>query len=111
MFPGRKLTGIFQPHLYSRTRDFATEFAAQLDRLDEVILLDIYPAREQPIPGVSSRVIFDQLKSGAKQLVGKEKLPEIVKQVEPGVILMMGAGDIATMVEPIKNSLQEITHV
>lgn len=111
MFPGRKLTGIFQPHLYSRTRDFATDFAAQLDRLDEVILLDIYPAREQPIPGVSSRVIFDQLKSGAKQLVGKEKLPEIVKQVEPGVLLMMGAGDIATMVEPIRNSLQEITHV
>jgi len=105
MFPGRWITGIFQPHLYSRTRDFADEFAAQLSRLDEVVLLDIYPAREEPMPGVTSALIFDQLENENKQLITKADLPETVRHLKPGVVLMMGAGDIENLVEPVIRTL------
>ncbi len=105
MFPGRKVTGIFQPHLYSRTADFAAGFARELSKLDEVILLDIYPAREKPIPGVSSALIFNQLTNQERRLISKSDLPGVTTDLKPGVVLMMGAGDIDMMVEPVKEML------
>ena len=111
MFAGRKVTGIFQPHLFSRTKDFAEGFAKELDQLDEIILLDIYPAREKPMPGVTSELIFNQLKNEKKQLVTKAELTGLAKTLTNGVILMMGAGDIDTLVEPVKIKLMEKEHV
>ncbi|MEO1626432.1 MAG: UDP-N-acetylmuramate--L-alanine ligase [Bacteroidota bacterium] len=105
LFPKRKITGIFQPHLYSRTRDFVDGFAEALDQLDEAILLDIYPARELPIPGVSSRLIYEKMKSREKQLMKKEAFPDAMKNIQPDVLLTLGAGDIGTLVEPIKTHL------
>jgi UDP-N-acetylmuramate--alanine ligase len=111
MFVGRKVTGIFQPHLFSRTNDFAEGFARELDRLDEIVLLDIYPAREKPVAGVTSELIFNQLKNKNKTLVSKQELVELADKFENGVILMMGAGDIDTLVEPVKMKLMEKEHV
>ena len=79
LYPDKKVTGIFQPHLYSRTRDFADGFAESLDLLDECILLDIYPAREMPIEGVTSQMLLDKMKSANKHLVKKENLLEFLK--------------------------------
>ncbi|WP_423126461.1 UDP-N-acetylmuramate--L-alanine ligase [Gaoshiqia sp. Z1-71] len=111
MFAGRWITGIFQPHLYSRTQDFADGFALELSYLDEVILLDIYPAREEPIPGVSSALIFDRLTSPYKQLIKKTELLAAAENLKPGVVLMMGAGDIDTLVGPVSQLLKEKDHV
>lgn len=111
LYPNRRLTGIFQPHLYTRTRDFASEFAASLSLLDELILLDIYPAREEPIPGVTSALIFDQvtLPKERKRLIGKEELLPLVKNEHFDVVLMVGAGNIDRMVEPVKELLIDKT--
>jgi UDP-N-acetylmuramate--alanine ligase len=98
----KKITGVFQPHLYSRTRDFVDEFAESLDLLDEIILLDIYPAREMPINGISSKIIFDKLKTKNKILCKKDELLNILKIKNPEVLLTLGAGDIDEFVEPIK---------
>ncbi|RUT78146.1 UDP-N-acetylmuramate--L-alanine ligase [Ancylomarina longa] len=106
IYPTQKITGIFQPHLFSRTRDFANGFAESLNLLDEVILLDIYPARELPIPGITSEIIFDKLKIPA-QLCSKDQLLDILKKKEIEVLLTLGAGDIDKMVHPIKNMLIE----
>ena len=111
MFAGRWVTGIFQPHLYSRTNDFYREFARELSQLDEVILLDIYPAREKPMPGVSSEMIFEALKNEYKLLTTKSDLLEVAKNIKPGVVLMMGAGDIDSLVEPVRKILTEKDHV
>ena len=111
MFSGRHITGIFQPHLYSRTNDFAREFANELNKLDEIILLDIYPAREKPIPGVSSELIFNQIENHNKRLVTKANLLAAANTVKPGVIIMMGAGDIDTLVEPVSQILKQKDHV
>ena len=111
MFAGRKVTGIFQPHLFSRTNDFASEFAAELETLDEVLLLDIYPAREKPMDGVTSELIFNQIQNKNKQLVKKEDVVKWASNINSGVILMMGAGDIDTLVQPVKQKLMEIEHV
>ncbi|HET6559201.1 MAG TPA: UDP-N-acetylmuramate--L-alanine ligase [Prolixibacteraceae bacterium] len=105
IYKGRTLTGVFQPHLYSRTKDFATGFANSLDLLDEIVLMDIYPARELPIEGVSSQLIFNQIQNDRKRLCSKNELPQLAATFKPGVILMMGAGDIDTMVEPVKEQL------
>ncbi|MGE5393200.1 MAG: UDP-N-acetylmuramate--L-alanine ligase [Candidatus Saccharibacteria bacterium] len=105
IYKGRTLTGVFQPHLYSRTRDFAAGFANSLDLLDEVVLLDIYPARELPIEGVSAELIFNQIQNPRKQLCTKDELPAIAGTFKPGIVLMMGAGDIDTLVEPVKEQL------
>lgn len=105
IYKGRTLTGVFQPHLYSRTKDFATGFANSLDLLDEIVLMDIYPARELPIEGVSSQLIFNQIQNSRKRLCSKKDLPLLARTFKPGVILMMGAGDIDTMVEPVKEQL------
>lgn len=105
MFPGKKITGVFQPHLYSRTRDFADEFALSLGMLDELILLDIYPAREKPIEGVSSKIIFDKVKLDKKTMCVKNELLMQFQDNKPEVLLTMGAGDIDKLIESIKGSL------
>ena len=105
LFPGRKITGIFQPHLYSRTRDFQNDFAAELDKLDELLLMDIYPAREKPIPGVDSRVVFEKMKNKNKELVSKATLMKVLKTKALEVLLTLGAGDIDAFVEPIRGLL------
>ncbi|MCG8701963.1 MAG: UDP-N-acetylmuramate--L-alanine ligase, partial [Bacteroidales bacterium] len=102
MYPGKKVTGIFQPHLFSRTRDFADEFAKSLSQLDELYLLDIYPARELPIPGVTSDIIFKDVTISNKHNCSKENLLEHLKEQYIEVLLTLGAGDIDCLVEPIK---------
>lgn len=106
LYKGRKVTGIFQPHLYSRTRDFATEFAESLSLLDELILLDIYPAREEPIPGISSDVIFEKVTLSHKIRSSKEQLSGLIQSGSFDVVLMLGAGDIERLVQPIKELLE-----
>ena len=106
LFEGKRITGIFQPHLYSRTRDFATEFAASLDLLDKAILMPLYPAREEPIPGVSSAIIFNQMKLPDKKLAAREEITGLVENDPNEIILTMGAGDIDRMVKPIVETLK-----
>jgi UDP-N-acetylmuramate--alanine ligase len=100
-FPGRSVTGIFQPHLYSRTRDFADGFAASLSLLDELILLDIYPAREVPLEGVTSKLVFDKVNLDKKILIEKEQLIMVLAERQPDLLLTLGAGDIDQLVDPI----------
>jgi len=102
LFEGKRITGIFQPHLYTRTRDFVDGFAECLELLDEIILLDIYPAREEPIPGVRSEIIFNKIKNQNKTLCTKAELMEILKDRKPEVLMTLGAGDIDEFIEPIK---------
>lgn len=107
IFPGRKLTAIFQPHLYTRTRDFAEEFAAALSAVDKLILLDIYPAREEPIPGVTSEIIFSKVTAPDKVLLKKEELMDYLKVEPADVLATFGAGDIDRFIEPIAELLKE----
>lgn len=109
LYPDKKVTGIFQPHLYTRTRDFAADFAASLSLLDELILLDIYPAREEPIPGVTSQIIFDQVTIPNKRMIRKEELLDLVRKEAASfeVVLMVGAGNIDRLVEPVKQILEK----
>ncbi len=102
LHPGKKISGVFQPHLYSRTRDFADGFAAALDELDELFLLDIYPARELPIAGVDSAMILQRMQNPNRQLVTKANLMSVLQPRRFEVLLTLGAGDIDTMVSPIK---------
>jgi len=106
-FSGRKITGIFQPHLFSRTRDHAAGFAAILDELDEVILLPVYPAREKPIRGVTSELIFNIMKSREKRLLKKEDIPGKLDISKLDILLTIGAGDIDTLVSPIEEKLRK----
>lgn len=94
LYPNRRLTVAFQPHLFSRTRDFAPEFAAALSLADEVLLLDIYPARELPIPGVTSKIIFDDITTPDKLMIHKDNLTETIKSRNFEILLTVGAGDI-----------------
>lgn len=104
LYPGRRLTVAFQPHLYSRTRDFAPEFAESLSLADEVILLDIYPAREEPIPGVTSEIIFNDIKCKDKVMIDKQHLTETIKNRNFEILLTVGAGDICNYLpEIVKN--------
>lgn len=107
LFKNKKITGIFQPHLYTRTRDFVDEFAESLDLLDEIILLDIYPAREEAIKGVSSEIIFDKINIKNKILCNKNDLLGILKNKKPEILITFGAGDIDKFVEPIKKIFQK----
>lgn len=106
LYPDRRLTVAFQPHLYTRTRDFAEGFAQALSLADEVILLDIYPAREQPIPGVTSRIIFDRITAGKKVLIPLSDLISTVKSSNFELLLTAGAGSIGTEVPRLAESLQ-----
>ena len=101
LYPGRHLTVAFQPHLYSRTRDFAPQFAEALSLADSVILLDIYPARELPIPGVTSKIIFDEIKCADKMMIDKKSLTDTLKSRNFDILLTAGAGDIADMLPQI----------
>ena len=105
-FSGRKISGIFQPHLYTRTRDHAEGFAKILDELDEVILLPIYPAREKPIEGVTSGMIFEKMKSGSKRLLDKSDIPEKLNAKDIDVLVTIGAGDIDSLAAPIEEKLK-----
>lgn len=108
LYEDKKLTGIFQPHLYTRTRDFYKEFAESLSLLDEVILTEIYPAREEPIPGVTSQLIYDNLRQGIdKQICKKEELLQVISQKKIEVLMALGAGDIDNYVPQIKQLLKQ----
>ena len=106
IFPGRKLTAIFQPHLYTRTRDFAGDFAAALSGVDKLILLDIYPAREEPIPGVTSEIIFKDVTAPEKVLLRKEELMEYLENEPLDVLVTFGAGNIDRFIQPITEMLK-----
>ena len=106
IYPDKKITGIFQPHLYTRTRDFADGFAESLDLLDELILLDIYPARELPIEGVDSNLILSKMKNKGR-ICSKDELIDQIKQSKIEVLLTLGAGDIDKLVEPIEQVLNQ----
>lgn len=107
LYNDRKITAIFQPHLYTRTRDFYKEFADALSQLDEVILCDIYPAREQPIPGVTSKLIYDNLKEGVqKSMIHKEDVLELAKNRQFDVLVVLGAGDLDNYVPEITKILK-----
>jgi UDP-N-acetylmuramate--alanine ligase len=107
LYPGKKITGIFQPHLYSRTRDFADGFAKSLSMLDELILLDIYPARELPMPGVSSEMIFNKVTINDKILCSMDQVPGLLRNRKLEVLLTLGAGDIDQLVAPIRQQLEK----
>jgi UDP-N-acetylmuramate--alanine ligase len=106
IYQGRRITGIFQPHLFSRTRDFMDSFARSLELLDDVILLDIYPARELPIEGITSSALLNLIARPSKQLCTKEELAERISSMHPEVLLTLGAGDIDALVQPLKNRLE-----
>ncbi len=107
IFPDRKICGIFQPHLYTRTRDFAPEFAQSLSALDELILLDIYPARELPIEGVTSKIIFDEVTIENKVQIKKEDVLQYLDNKEIDILVTFGAGDIDRLIVPIREMLQK----
>jgi UDP-N-acetylmuramate--alanine ligase len=107
LYKDRKITVIFQPHLYTRTRDFYQDFAQALSQLDEVILCDIYPAREEPIPGVTSQLIYDALRPGVeKSMIHKEEVLDLVKRRDFDVLVVLGAGDLDNYVPQITKILQ-----
>ena len=101
LYPGQTIRGVFQPHLFSRTQDFANGFAKALDLLDDAILIPIYPAREEPIPGVTSRLIFSQMTSGSKRLLDDEQMLAATAKLTDGVLLLLGAGNIDALVPKI----------
>ena len=107
IFPGRRLTAIFQPHLYTRTRDFADEFAKALSAVDKLILLDIYPAREEPIPGVSSRLVFDKVTAPEKVLLKKEMLMKYLEDEKIDTLITFGAGNIDRLIPQITEMLSK----
>jgi len=111
LYPGRRLTGIFQPHLYSRTRDFADGFARSLDLLDEPILMDIYPAREQPIPGVDSGMILRRMRNPNKSVMTRTGILDRLSHAPLEVVLTMGAGDIDRLVPEIENILNSVSNL
>lgn len=106
LYPDKRICGVFQPHLYSRTRDFADEFAKSLELLDEVVLLPIYPAREKPISGVTSDTILGKISKQDKYYVEKEQLLPLLKTLQPELLVTLGAGDIDRFVEPITEMIR-----
>lgn len=105
MFGKEQLVLVFQPHLFSRTKDLADAFAESLDMADEVILLPIYPARELPMEGVSSELILNKMKLKHKQVLDKEVMKGWMKEHKPGLVVMAGAGDIDAQVQAVKELL------
>lgn len=106
LYPGKKVLAVFQPHLFSRTKDFADDFAKSLSQFDEVMLLDIYPARELPMEGITSQWLLDKMKNDNKKLVQKEELISLMKASDAQVIVTIGAGDVGEMVPDIKKALE-----
>ncbi|KLT66594.1 UDP-N-acetylmuramate--L-alanine ligase [Pedobacter sp. BMA] len=106
LYPDKKLTVIFQPHLFTRTRDFAGEFASVLSTADELLLLEIYPARELPLEGINAAYLLDKISLKNKRVCEKDFVLQYVKDTRPELILTVGAGDIDTIIDPLKNTLQ-----
>ncbi len=106
LYPDRKLTVVFQPHLYTRTRDLADDFASVLSSVDELILLDIYPAREEPIPGITSQWLLDKVQTANKKLMSKEELVASAATADYDMLMMLGAGDLDLLVPRIKKTLE-----
>jgi len=111
LYPGKKITGIFQPHLYSRTQDFAAGFAASLDLLDEALLMEIYPAREEPIEGVDTGIILNKMKLKNRIRCDKSDFPNILDKYNPEILLTLGAGDIDRLADPIISYLRDKENV
>ena len=107
MYPAKRIIGLFQPHLFSRTRDFFEGFITELSKLDEVILMPIYPAREEPIDGVTSEALLEKIRCGKKQLLTHEQALLYLQEITEGVILTIGAGDIDKIVKPLTQALNE----
>lgn len=103
MYPNRRITAVFQPHLFTRTRDFADDFATALSLADQLLMLDIYPAREEPIEGITSQWLLDKVSLAEKRLVSKEELVHSLSNLKPQLIVTMGAGDIDRLVNEIKD--------
>jgi UDP-N-acetylmuramate--alanine ligase len=108
LYPDKKLTVLFQPHLFTRTRDFAEDFGKSLSEADRLLLLDIYPAREEPIEGVTSALIFEHVQAGEKLLCNKENAIEMIDFDNTGVLLTLGAGDIDQLIEPISRHIRTL---
>ena len=106
-YPDMKITAAFQPHLYTRTRDFAPEFAQALSNVDKLILLDIYPAREEPIPGVTSEIIFKDVTAPEKVLLRREEFMDYLKNEKIELLVTLGAGDIDRFVPEIAEMLKK----
>jgi UDP-N-acetylmuramate--alanine ligase len=111
LYPGRKITGIFQPHLFTRTRDFAQGFAESLDLLDEALVMEIYPAREEPIPGVDAGMILDLMQLESRRRCSAKDFPAVLDDYQLDILLTLGAGDIDRLVQPLVSYLKENEHV
>lgn len=107
LYPNRKLTVIFQPHLFSRTKDFADEFAAVLGTVDELMLLEVYPARELPLPGIDAQFLLEKIRLEEKQIFEKEAALKKIQMNKPALLLTVGAGDIDTLIQPLKTLLTD----
>lgn len=107
LYPNKRITAIFQPHLFSRTKDFADGFAESLDLVDEVLLMNIYPARELPIEGITSKIILDKMKNTNARIVEETELLELVANMKAEILVTVGAGDIDQFVQPIKQLLEK----
>ncbi len=107
MYPDKNIMAVFQPHLYSRTQDFAKEFGESLSKFNQVVLFPIYPAREKPIPGINSEYLLSLVKNNDKKLIEKKELYQTIKDKNPDVVLMLGAGDIGNEVEPLIQQIYE----
>jgi UDP-N-acetylmuramate--alanine ligase len=105
LYPSKKITAVFQPHLFSRTRDFLENFVNELSKIDDLILLDIYPAREEPIPGITSTLLLKEVTCKNKSLLSPLEAISQLSKIEEGVILTIGAGDIDRMIDPLKQTL------
>lgn len=107
LYPNQKSLVVFQPHLFSRTRDFMDEFAQSLAQFDEVVLLDIYPARELPIEGISSATLLNKIDNKNKQLTNKQVLEKVIKAADAKIIIMLGAGDISEEIKKLQVTLRQ----
>jgi UDP-N-acetylmuramate--alanine ligase len=107
LYPNQKVLAIFQPHLFSRTKDFADDFAKSLSAFDEVILLDIYPARELPMEGITSQWLMEKMTNEHKKLIAKKDLITTILATDASIIVTIGAGDLGEMVPSIKQALDE----
>ena len=105
MYPSRKITVVFQPHLFSRTKDFAKEFSVSLKDADDLVLLDIFPARENPIEGIDSYMLLNLCTNNEKEVCTKDSLIPLLKNKKIDILLTLGAGDVSTLVQPIKHML------
>ena len=105
LYPNKQITGVFQPHLFSRTRDFFDGFVQELSRLDETILMPIYPAREEPISGITSDALLEKINSDNKKILDPQEVIDYLGNRKEGIILTIGAGDIDRIVEPLTKRL------